>query len=125
MPPLTDLRDERWLGTVSPRPSSLPVRRRWRRPLHQCRPCRRCRFLDPLRRCRPCRRCSQTIQAARLKGAHTIITGVSDAVAETFVDLEIDWSDVETLGDLQTGLLVALDSLGITLQSEKKHLNLV
>ncbi|MBN1815568.1 MAG: PAS domain-containing protein [Anaerolineae bacterium] len=58
---------------------------------------------------------NQTIQAARLKGAHTIITGVSDAVAETFVDLGIDWSGIETLGDLQTGLLVALDSLGIKL----------
>lgn len=58
---------------------------------------------------------NQTIQAARLKGAHTIITGVSDAVAETFVDLEIDWSGVETHGDLQTGLLVALNSLGIRL----------
>jgi PAS domain S-box-containing protein len=58
---------------------------------------------------------NQTIQAARLKGAHTIVTGVSDAVAETFVDLGIDWSDVETLGDLQTGLLVAFDSLGIKL----------
>jgi PAS domain S-box-containing protein len=58
---------------------------------------------------------NQTIQAARLKGAHTIITGFSDAVAETFVDMGIDWSDIETLGDLQTGLLVALDSLGIKL----------
>jgi PAS domain S-box-containing protein len=62
---------------------------------------------------------NQTIQAARLKGAHTIITGVSDAVAEAFVDLEIDWSGVETLGDLQTGLLVALDSLGIKLTKQK------
>jgi rsbT co-antagonist protein RsbR len=33
---------------------------------------------------------NKTIQAARLKGARTIITGVSDAVAETIVDLGID-----------------------------------
>jgi DNA-binding LacI/PurR family transcriptional regulator/anti-anti-sigma regulatory factor len=51
---------------------------------------------------------NKTIQAARLRGARTIITGVSDAVAETVVDLGIDWSDVETLQDLQTGLRAAL-----------------
>lgn len=58
---------------------------------------------------------NKTIQAARLKGARTIITGVSDAVAETVVDLGIDWGDVETLADLRTGLLVALASLGLKL----------
>lgn len=50
----------------------------------------------------------RTIQAARLKGAKTIITGVSDAVAETLVDLGIDWSSVQTLNNLQSGLLAAL-----------------
>jgi rsbT co-antagonist protein RsbR len=58
---------------------------------------------------------NKTIQAARLKGARTIITGISDEVAETIVDLGIDWSWIETLSDLQTGLVVALDSLGIKL----------
>lgn len=58
---------------------------------------------------------NKTIQAARLKGARTIITGVSDAVAETVVDLGIDWGEVETLADLRTGLLVALASLGLKL----------
>jgi rsbT co-antagonist protein RsbR len=57
----------------------------------------------------------KTIQAARLKGAHTIVTGISDAVAEAIVDLGIDWSNVETLSDLQTGLVVALDGLGFKL----------
>jgi len=57
----------------------------------------------------------KTIQAARLKGTRTIITGMSDAVAETIVDLGIDWSNLETLRDLQTGLLVALNSLGTRL----------
>jgi len=55
------------------------------------------------------------IHAARLKGARTIITGISDAVAETIIDLGIDWGKVETLRDLQTGLMVALQSLGVTL----------
>jgi GAF domain-containing protein/anti-anti-sigma regulatory factor len=58
---------------------------------------------------------NKTIQAARLKGARTIVTGISDAVAETIVDLGIDWGSVETLGDLQTGLVVALNSLGVRL----------
>ncbi|MDM8526793.1 PAS domain S-box protein [Anaerolineales bacterium HSG24] len=58
----------------------------------------------------------KTIQAARLKGARTIITGISDAVAETIIDLGIDWSNVETLRDLQTGLMVALHSLGMRLE---------
>jgi rsbT co-antagonist protein RsbR len=58
---------------------------------------------------------NKTIQAARLKGAQTIITGISDAVAESIVDLGIDWSEITTLSDLQTGLLVALSSLGVKL----------
>jgi anti-anti-sigma regulatory factor/putative methionine-R-sulfoxide reductase with GAF domain len=51
---------------------------------------------------------TKTIQAARLKGARTIVTGVSDAVAETIVDLGIDWSGIETLSDLRVGLRAAL-----------------
>ncbi|HDQ73130.1 MAG TPA: STAS domain-containing protein, partial [Chloroflexi bacterium] len=58
---------------------------------------------------------NKTIQAARLKGAHTIVTGISDAVAETIVDLGIDWEDVETLPDLQTGLVLALRRVGVGL----------
>ncbi len=58
---------------------------------------------------------NKTIQAARLKGARTILTGLSDAVAESVVDLGIDWSGLTTLSDLQTGLLAALDSLGVRL----------
>ncbi|MCP4543816.1 MAG: STAS domain-containing protein [Chloroflexi bacterium] len=55
----------------------------------------------------------RTIQAARLKGTRTIVTGMSDAVAETIVDLGIDWDRVETLRNLQTGLLVALEEIGL------------
>jgi PAS domain S-box-containing protein len=58
---------------------------------------------------------NRTMQAARLKGAQTIITGVSDAVAETIVDLGIDWSGFETLRDLQTGLVTALERVGVRL----------
>jgi anti-anti-sigma regulatory factor len=47
---------------------------------------------------------NKTIQAAKLKGTQTIVTGISEAVAETIVDLGIDWSDISTMVDLQTGL---------------------
>lgn len=53
---------------------------------------------------------NKTIQAARLKGAKTIVTGISDAVAETLVDLGIDWSHLEVHRDLQSGLESAEDS---------------
>jgi len=55
---------------------------------------------------------NKTIQAARLKGARTIVTGISEAVAETIVDLGIDWSGIETLSDLRTGLRVVLSGQG-------------
>ncbi len=62
----------------------------------------------------------RTIQAARLKGTRTLITGVSEAVAETIVDLGINWSGIETLSNLQTGLMVALRSLGLRIYREGK-----
>jgi PAS domain S-box-containing protein len=61
---------------------------------------------------------NKTIQAARLKGARTIVTGISDAVAESIVELGIDWSAIITLSDLQTGLLVALESLNYELRKK-------
>jgi len=60
-------------------------------------------------------RLNKTIQVARLKGTYPIITGISPVVAETIVELGIDWSHIETVRDLQTGLRVALNSLGVTL----------
>jgi rsbT co-antagonist protein RsbR len=63
----------------------------------------------------------RTIQAARLKGAQTIVTGVSDAVAEIIVNLGIDWSGVETQRDLQTGLVTALERLGVQLTRRGKR----
>ncbi len=62
---------------------------------------------------------NRTVQAARLKGARAVVTGISDAVAETIVDLGIDWTGIETVGDLQTGLLAALHSLGFKLAKSK------
>jgi rsbT co-antagonist protein RsbR len=61
---------------------------------------------------------NKTIQAARLKGARTIVTGMSDAVAEAIVDLGIDWSDIQTLSDLRTGLMAALSALGLHIAAD-------
>jgi rsbT co-antagonist protein RsbR len=57
----------------------------------------------------------KSIQAARLKGTRAIITGISDAVAETLVDLGVNLADFETLADLETGLITALQSMGLRL----------
>jgi rsbT co-antagonist protein RsbR len=56
---------------------------------------------------------NKTIQTARLKGARTVVTGISDAVAETIVDLGIDWGNIETVSDLQTGLRITLEKMGL------------
>jgi PAS domain S-box-containing protein len=61
---------------------------------------------------------NKTIQAARLKGAQTIVTGMSDAVAEAIIDLGIDWSGIQTLSDLQTGLMSAISTLGMKLSRQ-------
>ncbi len=63
---------------------------------------------------------NKTILAARLKGAYTIITGISNAVAGTIVDLGIDWSGMQTVRDLQAGLLLALRRLGLKLTRVKE-----
>lgn len=60
----------------------------------------------------------KTLLAARLKGVDTIVTGISDAVAETIVDLGVDWSSVRTMSDLQVGLVEALHTLGYRLTSD-------
>jgi PAS domain S-box-containing protein len=61
---------------------------------------------------------NKTIQAAQLKGAQVIITGISDVVAESIVDLGIDWGRVKTVNDLQTGLILGLNSLGLKLSRQ-------
>ncbi|HEX2909151.1 MAG TPA: PAS domain-containing protein [Phototrophicaceae bacterium] len=59
---------------------------------------------------------NHTVQAARLKGAQTLVTGISDSVAETIVDLGIDWGSTEILNTLQSGLVAALDRLGLRIE---------
>jgi rsbT co-antagonist protein RsbR len=46
----------------------------------------------------------ETVEAARLMGAATIITGLSLEIAQTLVDLDVDLARMKTVGDLQGGL---------------------
>jgi PAS domain S-box-containing protein len=66
---------------------------------------------------------NKTIQTARLKGVHAIVTGISDAVAEAIVDLGIDWSDVATLRNLQRGLRTALAMMGLRIADESAEVS--
>jgi rsbT co-antagonist protein RsbR len=54
----------------------------------------------------------QTVEAARLMGASTIITGLSSKIAQTLVDLGVDLAMMRTVGDLQGGLEEAERLLG-------------
>jgi rsbT co-antagonist protein RsbR len=49
----------------------------------------------------------QTVQAARLLGARSIITGVSPDIAQTLVRIGIDVTKLHSVGDLQEGLAEA------------------
>jgi rsbT co-antagonist protein RsbR len=46
----------------------------------------------------------QTVEASRLMGARTILTGLSSEIAQTVVDLGVDLSMMRTVGDLQGGI---------------------
>jgi rsbT co-antagonist protein RsbR len=46
----------------------------------------------------------QTVEAARLMGATSVITGLSSKIAQTIVDLGVDLGMLNTVGDLQGGL---------------------
>ncbi|WCB93795.1 RsbT co-antagonist protein RsbRA [Baekduia alba] len=46
----------------------------------------------------------QAVEASRLMGASTILTGLSPDIAQTLVDLGVDLGMMKTVGDLQGGL---------------------
>jgi rsbT co-antagonist protein RsbR len=46
----------------------------------------------------------ETVEASRLMGASTILTGLSSEIAQTLVDLGVDLGMMKTVGDLQGGL---------------------
>jgi anti-anti-sigma factor len=58
-----------------------------------------------------------TVKAAQFKGTSVILSGISDAVAEAIVDLNIDWRKLKTLRDLQTSLEAAMQMTGTSLNA--------
>ena len=56
----------------------------------------------------------QAIEAARLLGAHAILTGLTAEVAQTIVRIGVDLSKVRTTGSLQDGIVEANRMLGYT-----------
>lgn len=61
-----------------------------------------------------------TISAVRLLGAQVVLTGVRPAIAQTLVHLGVDMSEVTTRSSLASGLIVAMNSLGLELLAGKK-----
>lgn len=56
----------------------------------------------------------QAVEAARLMGATSIVTGIAPDIAQTMVRLGIDLMRITTVGDLQSGIEVAERLLGYT-----------
>lgn len=54
----------------------------------------------------------QAIRASALMGARVIITGLSSGIAQTLVDLRVDLSMMQSVGDLQGGIEEAERQLG-------------
>jgi rsbT co-antagonist protein RsbR len=63
----------------------------------------------------------QTVEASRLLGAMVIVTGLSPEIAQTLVDIGVDLSKMNTVGDLQGGIEEAERFLGdaVTLFGER------
>lgn len=57
----------------------------------------------------------QTVKAARLMGAHVVVTGLSPEVSQALVALGVELSTLHTVGDLQGGIELAEEQLGYRL----------
>jgi rsbT co-antagonist protein RsbR len=60
----------------------------------------------------------QTVEASRLLGAIVIVTGLSPEIAQTLVNIGVDLSKMNTVGDLQGGIEQAERLLGYTVARE-------
>ena len=61
----------------------------------------------------------QTVEASRLMGASTILTGLSPEISQTLVDLGVDLGMMRTVGDLQGGLVEAERLAGYRADDDK------
>lgn len=60
----------------------------------------------------------QTVEASRLLGARVIVTGLSPDIAQTLVNIGVDLSKMNTVGDLQGGIEEAERILGYKVTPE-------
>jgi rsbT co-antagonist protein RsbR len=63
----------------------------------------------------------QTVEASRLLGAMVIVTGLSPEIAQTLVDIGVDLSKMNTVGDLQGGIEEAERFLAEALVPPSEH----
>lgn len=63
----------------------------------------------------------QGIQAAQLLGCQSILVGISPHIAQTLVELGVDFSHITTQATLQQGLLSALKLLNYTVSHDRHH----
>jgi len=61
----------------------------------------------------------QTVEAARLMGAVSIVSGIAPDIAQTMVRLGIDLRRIRTVGDLQSGIEEAERLLGYRVVKER------
>jgi rsbT co-antagonist protein RsbR len=64
----------------------------------------------------------QTVKASRLMGAGVIITGLSSEIAQALVELGVDLSMMDTVGDLQGGIEQAERQLGYEVKKSSQPL---
>ena len=62
----------------------------------------------------------QTVEAARLLGATVIVTGLSPEIAQTLVNIGVDLTKMNTVGDLQGGIEEAERLLGYKVVPSEK-----
>jgi rsbT co-antagonist protein RsbR len=62
-----------------------------------------------------------TVAASKLMGAHVIITGLSADVAQTLVNLGVDLTRLNTIGDLRSGIEEAERMLGYQVQRGERR----
>jgi len=61
-----------------------------------------------------------TVEASRLLGATVIVTGLSPEIAQTLVNIGVDLTKMNTVGDLQGGIEEAERLLGYKVRPVEK-----
>jgi rsbT co-antagonist protein RsbR len=59
----------------------------------------------------------RTVHAVKLLGARAVLVGISPAIAQTMVQLGVDFGGLTTLGNLQAGVAYALRHIGFEIRA--------